>query len=89
MQSIWPLCFLAVLGPARLYDVTVETGMPHLEENLRYAITRTEQCLARQDLDSVFPVLQHSSPSSVTAHLERRARRRGGLASRSFTARLR
>jgi hypothetical protein len=61
MQSIWPLCFLAALGPARLYDVTVETGMPHLEENLRYAITRTEQCLARQDLDSVFPVLQHSS----------------------------
>ena len=61
MQSLWHLCFLAALGPARLYDVTVETGMPHLEENLRYAITRSERCLTRQDLDSAFPILRHSS----------------------------
>lgn len=56
MQSIWHLCLLAAL-----YDVTVETGMPHLEENLRYAVTRTERCLTRKDLDSAFPILQHSS----------------------------
>lgn len=35
--------------------------MPHLEENLRYAITRTKRCLAREDLVSAFPVLQHPS----------------------------
>lgn len=56
MHPIWHLSLLAAL-----YDVTVETGMPHLEENLRYAVTRTQQCLTREDLDSAFPVLQHSS----------------------------
>lgn len=67
MQSKWRTCFLIGLaastapGPARLYDVTTETGMPHLEENLRYAVTRTEQCLARNDLASAFPILDHPS----------------------------
>lgn len=61
VQTIWHICVLAALGPARLYDVTVETGMPHLEENLRYAATRSERCLARKDLESAFPVLDHSS----------------------------
>ena len=51
MQPLWPLSFL----------LTIETGMPHLEENLRYAVTRSEQCLSRKDLDSVFPILQHPS----------------------------
>jgi hypothetical protein len=35
--------------------------MPHLEENLRYAVTRTNQCLTRENLASAFPVLQHPS----------------------------
>ena len=67
MQSPWLICVLVALsaaptaGPDRLYDITIETGMPHLEENLRYAIERTKQCLTRQDLDSVFPILHHSS----------------------------
>ena len=47
--------------PARLYDVTTETSMPHLEENLRYAITRENRCLAGEDLASAFPVLQSAS----------------------------
>lgn len=47
--------------PARLYDVITETSMPHLEENLRYAVTRANRCLAGEDLASAFPVLQ--SPS--------------------------
>lgn len=51
MQPTWPLYFLLI----------IETGMPHLEENLRYAATRSEQCLSRDDLDSVFPILQHPS----------------------------
>ena len=48
-------------APARLYDVTTETGMPHLEENLRYTVTRDERCLARKDLGSAFPMLRHPS----------------------------
>ena len=47
--------------PARLYDVVTETSMPHLEENLRYAITRENRCLAGEDLASAFPVLQSAS----------------------------
>ena len=67
MYSLWRICVLAALtvppvpGPARLYNITIETGMPHLEENLRYAVTRTKRCLTRKDLDSAFPILDHSS----------------------------
>jgi hypothetical protein len=45
--------------PARLYEVTTETGMPHLEENLRYTIRREKICLTHQSLASVFPILAH------------------------------
>ena len=61
---LWHICSLAALGPARLYDITVETGMPHLEENLRYTTTRIERCLARNDLASALPILDHPSLAS-------------------------
>ena len=48
-------------APARLYDLTTETSLPHLEENLRYAVARTQQCLTRKDLASAFPILAHPS----------------------------
>ena len=35
--------------------------MPHLEENLRYTATRSERCLTRKELESAFPILDHSS----------------------------
>jgi hypothetical protein len=47
-------------GP-RLYETTIETGLPHLEENLRYATTRTRLCLGEKQLASAFPVLQHEA----------------------------
>jgi hypothetical protein len=47
--------------PARLYEVVTETGMPHLEENLRYAVTRENRCLAGDDLASAFPILKSAS----------------------------
>jgi len=47
--------------PPRLYQVTTETGMPHLEENLRYATTRERRCLAHQELSSAFPILGHEA----------------------------
>lgn len=47
------------VSPRRLFDITIEIGMPHLEENLRYAITREERCLTDEQLFGRFPVLEH------------------------------
>jgi hypothetical protein len=47
--------------PPGIYEVTTEIGMPHLEENLRYAITREKRCLIHQELSSAFPILSHES----------------------------
>ena len=47
--------------PSGIYEVTTEIGMPHLEENLRYAITREKRCLIHQKLSSAFPILNHES----------------------------
>jgi hypothetical protein len=47
--------------PPRLYNVTTETGMPHLEENLRYSVTQETRCLARENLAAAFPILAHVS----------------------------
>jgi len=57
----------------RLYQVTTETVMPHLEENLRYAITHEERCLAEHDLATEFPILAH--PALRGCALEHAARR--------------
>jgi Protein of unknown function (DUF3617) len=45
--------------PPGLYEVTTETSMPHLEENLRYSTIHERRCLAHQDLSVAFPVLAH------------------------------
>ena len=45
----------------RTYEVTTETGMPHLEENLRYAVVRETRCLDSRDLSSAFWMLKHES----------------------------
>ena len=47
--------------PARLYEVITETGMPHLEENLRYATTRENRCLTQEQLAAAFPILKSAS----------------------------
>jgi len=48
-------------GPLRLYEVTTATGMPHLDENLRYA-TRTEtRCIDTRDLSGEFWMLREVS----------------------------
>ena len=43
----------------RWYAVTTETGMPHLEENLRYTITHEKRCIGQEDLTRLFPILSH------------------------------
>lgn len=47
--------------PQALYEVTTETGMPNLEENLRYAARTDRRCLDPQDLSTVFWMLRHES----------------------------
>ena len=58
--------------PARLYEVTTKTGMPHLEENLRYAVTRENRCLTSGDLESAFPILKSASLANCKLRHERR-----------------
>lgn len=59
--AVFP-CSAQSSSPApRLYETTIETGLPHLEENLRYATTRTRLCLGEKQLASAFPVLQHAA----------------------------
>jgi hypothetical protein len=45
--------------PPRLYEITTETGMPNLEESLRYATTRERRCIIHQELATAFPILNH------------------------------
>ena len=54
---------LAMCGPSalageaaspRLYEMTTETGMPHLETNLRYATVTETRCLDPRDLSGAF-----------------------------------
>jgi hypothetical protein len=59
--AIGSLVRAAELMPPALYEVTTETGMPHLEENLRYSTTHETRCFAHQDLSAAFPVLEHAS----------------------------
>jgi hypothetical protein len=47
--------------PAGLYEVITQTGMPHLEENLRYAVTRENRCVTGEELASAFPILKSVS----------------------------
>jgi hypothetical protein len=42
---------------ASLYELVVQTSMPHLEENLRYTKTTSTKCLTRSALFVAFPVL--------------------------------
>src|SRR5213078_877142 len=51
----------------KLYEVTTEIGMPHLEENLRYATTRETSCLTGFN-PLAFPMLKHEALQ--VCHLE-------------------
>lgn len=70
----------AVAAPAsahpfapRLYEVATETGLPHLEENLRYATTRSKVCLGRPQLATAFPILHHEALKGCKLDHERSA----------------
>jgi hypothetical protein len=61
----WPMAWSEVPASASsapaLYEITTETGMPHLEENLRYTTTHERRCVARTALFTAFPILAHPS----------------------------
>jgi hypothetical protein len=57
----------------QLYEITTETGMPHLEENLRYATTREEKCLSEDELFVRFPALHHVALRDCTLDPQSRA----------------
>ena len=58
--------------PPALYQITTETGMPHLEENLRYSTTHEKRCVAgNESLATAFPVLQHASLKDCHLELEK------------------
>ena len=59
--------------PPRLYETTIETGLPHLEENLRYATTRSTMCLGQQQLATAFPVLRHEALKGCRLDPERQS----------------
>ena len=44
-----------------LYELTAQTVLPHLEESLRYATTRSRQCLGSQEASVLFPLLRHEA----------------------------
>jgi hypothetical protein len=66
-------CSLAGAGatpvpvPPGDYDLTTQTILPHLEEALRYATTRTRECLREPDATRLFPLLLH--PAFTGCHL--------------------
>src|SRR3954468_19599802 len=50
-----------VAAPPGEYDLTAQTVLPHLEEALRYATTRSRQCLREPDATDLFPLLRHQA----------------------------
>jgi hypothetical protein len=45
----------------RLYEVTTQTGMPHLDENLRHAAVTQQRCIDWRDLSRQFWMLDDVS----------------------------
>jgi len=43
------------------YELTVETLLPNLEENLRYATTHQRHCLGTEEAATLFPILRHQA----------------------------
>ena len=66
VAGLWVVSTVAVApaqisedDPAQLYELTTQMGMPNLEENLRYTLRHTQECLTGRMLVTVFPILEH------------------------------
>ena len=60
-------------GGRSLYELAVETSMPHLEENLRYTKTIATECLNESELLVAFPVLTDNAFRGCRSHRTRSA----------------
>ena len=69
LMSPFVSCVVAapVSIPPGEYDLTAQTVLPHLEEALRYATTRTRECVREPDATRLFPLLLH--PAFAGCHL--------------------
>jgi hypothetical protein len=65
-------CATGYAGEPGLYEITAQTVMPHLEENLRYATTREQRCLQPDEPSALFPILRHPSLEGCRLDEERR-----------------
>jgi hypothetical protein len=94
MKGPWVKAILAGLGlvgasifnaraaePANplLYEMTTETLMPNLEENLRYAVRKEQRCMNRKDLSKVFWMLDEVAPAGLRPGEVDRRRRLGAV----------
>jgi len=71
LTVLWTSSLSATLSvEPGLYELTAQTVLPHLEESLRYATTRTRQCLATQEASALFPLLRHQAFSGCSLELE-------------------
>lgn len=71
LAARWTACVLALgfalssvandLPARRLYQMSTHTGMPHLDENLRYAVATEQRCLDLNDLSTAFWMLDDVS----------------------------
>jgi hypothetical protein len=52
--------------PRRLYELVTETGMPHLEWNLRHAVVTEARCLSEAELATAFWMLGDVSLQDCT-----------------------
>ena len=66
VMAFMPLALASDFMQPRLFELITETGMPHLEENLRYTITREKRCFGHKELASAFPVLSHAALKGCT-----------------------
>ncbi len=60
------LVALPLAAQPALYEMSTETGMPHLEWNLRYATVTERRCLDPQDLSGVFWMLREPALQDCT-----------------------
>jgi hypothetical protein len=71
LAARWTACAFALglatssaandLPTRRLYQMSTHTGMPHLDENLRYAVVNEQRCLDPNDLSGAFWMLDDVS----------------------------
>jgi len=61
-------------GELQHYELVIETGLPHLGNNLRYTATHERRRLSQEQLFSAFPLLNSSALAGCRLHQASRTR---------------